>query len=248
MVRVSRGSRVVTEIPSPAATRLRQPRWLDGRLVLGVVLILVSVVVGANVVRAADKSVAVWRTKHALATGAVLTRDDVEPTQVRLFGDDRLRYVDAARGAHPAGLVLTRDVGAGELLPAAALVEASEVAPTRLVTVPVSQSHALGGRLRRGDRVDVVATFRTGAQGSETRPIIKAALIEDVLDADGGFGAGDGYAVILRVSPQVALQLASAVQTAEIDLLLVQGPPGRAGDIGDTPVTGGPGRPSPSPR
>jgi len=238
----------VAELPSPAASRLRQPRWLDGRLVLGVVLILVSVVVGANVVRAADTSISVWKTSRSLAAGAVLVEADVVATRVRLFGADRARYVDATRGAHPTGLVLRRDLGAGELLPAGALVEPGTVAPTRLVTVPVSRSHALGGRLRRGDRVDVVATFRRGAAGSETRPIVKAALIEDVIDTDDGFGGGDGYAVILQVSPQVALLLASAVQTAELDLLLVQGTPGSPGDIGDMPVTGGAARsPAPSP-
>ena len=241
----------MTELTSPAAARLRQPTWLDGRLVLGVVLILVSVVVGANVIRAADDSFAVWKTSRALPAGAVLTQADVVATKVRLFGEDRTRYVDAARGAHPSGLVLARDLGVGELLPAAALVEARTVPPTRLVTVPVSQSHAMGGRLRRGDRVDVVATYRLGAQGSETRPIIKAALIDDVLDTDAGFGAGEGYAVILQVSPDVALLLASAIQTAELDLLLVQGAPGRTGDIGSAAVPGGPARrpsASPSPR
>jgi Flp pilus assembly protein CpaB len=238
----------VVELTSPSAPRVRQPRWLDTRLVLGVLLILVSVVVAANVVRAADKSIQVWKTTRALAAGAVLTADDVVSTRVRLFGDDRARYVDASRGAHPEGLVLARDLGVGELLPAAALVEPTTAPPTRLVTVPVSQSHALGGRLRRGDRVDVIATYRLGAQGSETTPIIKAALIDEVLDTDAGFGAGDGYAVILQVSPQIALRLASAIQTAEIDLLLVQGSPGRSGDIGDAPVSGGPARrPTPTP-
>lgn len=237
----------MTELTSPAAARLRQPGWLDGRLALGVILILVSVVVGANIVHAADTSFAVWKTSRALPAGAVLTETDVVATKVRLFGVDRERYVDAGRGAHPSGLVLARDLGAGELLPAAALVDATTVPPTRLVTVPVARSHAMGGRLRRGDRVDVVATYRVGAQGSETRPIIKAALIDDVLDTDAGFGA-DGYAVILQVSPEVALLLASAIQTAEIDLLLVQGTPGRTGDIGDAAVPGGTGRrPSASP-
>lgn len=238
----------MAELPSPAADRLRQPRWLDGRLVLGVALICVSVVVGANLVRAADRSTSVWKAVEHLAAGVRLVEGDVVQTRVRLFGDDRGRYVDATRGEHPAGLVLARDIGAGELVPAGALVAAGETAPTRLVTVPVSKSHALGGRLRRGDRVDVVATFRLGAQGSETRSILNAALIDGVLDTDAGFGAGDGYAVILQVPTELALAVASAVQTAELDLLLVQGAPGRTGDIGDSPVSGAPARrPTPSP-
>lgn len=217
-------------------------------------LILVSVVVGANVVRAADRSVQVWRTTRALPAGTALTAGDLTPTRVRLFGADQARYVDATRGAAPAGRVLARDVGAGELLPTDALAGVDGVVPTRLVTVPISRNHAVGGRLRRGDRVDVVATFRISAQQSETRAILRAALVDDVVTADDGFGGGDGYAVTLQVAPAQALLLASALQTAELDLLLVQAAGDDLGDVGDQPVSGGPARataspaPSPSPR
>lgn len=240
----------VTET-SPPAARLRQPSWLDRRLLLGVALILTSIVVGANVVRAADKTVSVWKTTRALPAGSMLRAEDVEATRVRLFGSDQSRYVDAEKGAAPTGLVVSRDLGAGELLPASALVEPDTVAPTRLVTIPIDRSHALGGRLARGDRVDVVATFRAGANTSETRAVVKAALVEDVVDDDGGFGAGSGFAVIVRVGPEQALALTSALQTAELDLLLVQGAGAQVGDIGDGPVSGGPARTpaaSPSPR
>lgn len=238
----------MTDLPSPAATRLRQPRWLDGRLIAGVLLILVSIVVGANVVRAADQSVQVWKTRRALPAGTTLADDDVLATRVRLFGADQARYVDATRGQRPTGLVLARDVGAGELLPADALVAAADTVPTRLVTVPISRSHAVGGRLRRGDRVDVVATFRISAQLSETRAVLRAALVEEVVEEDEGFGGGDGYAVTLRVPPGQALLLASALQTAELDLLLVQPAGDDLGDVGDQPVVGGPARASPAGR
>lgn len=47
----------MTEVPtSPAARRLASPRWLDGRLVLGVLLVLASVLVGARLLSSADRS------------------------------------------------------------------------------------------------------------------------------------------------------------------------------------------------
>ncbi len=242
----------MTDSPSPTAVRLRQPRWLDGRFVVGVLLILTSIVVGANVVRAADKSVLVWKATRALPVGTTLTDDDVVGTRVRLFGADQVRYIDAARGARPSGRLLARDVGAGELLPTAALAAEGALTPTRLVTVPIARSHAVGGRLGRGDRVDVIATFRLSAQVSETRAILKAAQIEDIVEEDEGFGSGDGYAVTLKVAPAQALLLVAALQTAELDLLLVQAAGGDPGDVGDEPISGGPARtpstpPSPAP-
>src|SRR3712207_7134950 len=44
----------------PSPRRVRPPRWLDLRLVLGVLLVLGSVLLGARVVGAADATVPVW--------------------------------------------------------------------------------------------------------------------------------------------------------------------------------------------
>src|SRR3954452_22866223 len=50
-----------TEAPAgPTPRRVRPPRWLDLRLVLGVLLVLGSVLLGARVVTAADATVPVW--------------------------------------------------------------------------------------------------------------------------------------------------------------------------------------------
>src|SRR4051794_35749108 len=45
----------VTDLASPAATRLSLPRWLDARIALGVLLVLLSVVAGARVFASADR-------------------------------------------------------------------------------------------------------------------------------------------------------------------------------------------------
>src|SRR3712207_4756406 len=55
------------EVPGPTPRRVRPPRWLDLRLVLGVLLVLGSVLVGARVVTAADATVPVWSARSDLA-------------------------------------------------------------------------------------------------------------------------------------------------------------------------------------
>src|SRR3569833_1239839 len=54
----------------PAPRRVRPPRWLDLRLVLGVLLVLGSVLVGARVVGAAVVSVSVLAVSGFLVVGS----------------------------------------------------------------------------------------------------------------------------------------------------------------------------------
>src|SRR5690242_1627018 len=72
------------DVPGPVPRRVRPPRWLDLRLVLGVLLVLGSVLVGARVLSSADATVPVWAASGDLAAGTALTADDVVAVDVRL--------------------------------------------------------------------------------------------------------------------------------------------------------------------
>ena len=80
-----------------AARRLRTPSWLDLRLVLGLVLVLVAVVVGARVVAGADKSTTVWGMAHDVAAGTKLTGGDLRQVRVRLYDDAEWAAATRAR-------------------------------------------------------------------------------------------------------------------------------------------------------
>lgn len=140
---------------SPTARRLATPRWLDTRLVLGVLLVLVSVLVGARVLAGADRSQLVWATSRALAPGSVLAEADLVAVRVRLFDSSGL-YLDASRPA-PVGYVASRGLGAGELLPDDALRRPEVEVDFRLVTVLVELGH-VPPDLVDGQQVDVWVT------------------------------------------------------------------------------------------
>ncbi len=106
---------------SPSAGRLATPSWLDARLVLGVLLVLVSVVVGARVLAAADQTQLVWAAARDLAPGTALEPGDLEAREVRLFATGQ-QYL-AAPDQFFVGYVLDRPVLAGELLPTLLCVE-----------------------------------------------------------------------------------------------------------------------------
>ncbi len=134
--------------PGPVPRRVRPPRWLDLRLVLGVLLVLGSVLLGARVVTAADATVPVWSVAGDLAAGTVLGPEDLVAVDVRLGG---AAGAYLSTGTDPAGRTLARAVRAGELLPRTALEEPEELVQ---VALPVQAGYVPPG-LARGQVVDV---------------------------------------------------------------------------------------------
>jgi hypothetical protein len=137
-------------VPGSAPRRVRHPRWLDLRLVLGVLLVLGSVLVGARVVAAADATVPVWSAAGDLAAGTVLTDADLVAVEVRL---DDVAGAYLATSTRPEGRTLARAVRGGELLPRTALEEPAESVQLAL---PVQAGYVPPG-LDRGQVVDVYA-------------------------------------------------------------------------------------------
>jgi Flp pilus assembly protein CpaB len=147
------------ERPGPSPRRVRTPRWLDLRLVLGVLLVLGSVLIGARVVAAADATVPVWAASGDLAAGTVLSAEDLRPVEVRL-DDAAAGYL--ATSTRPEGRTLARPVHRGELLPRSALDR-----PPALVqlALPVQAGYVPPG-LDRGRLVDVYAVTGSGSASS----------------------------------------------------------------------------------
>jgi hypothetical protein len=159
--------------------RVRPPRWLDLRLVLGLLLVLGSVLLGARVVAGADRTAPVWSAAGDLAAGTVLTADDLVPVDVRL---DAAAGAYLSTGTQPQGRTLARAVRHGELLPRSAL----DGAPAQVqVALPVQAGYVPPG-LGRGSRVDVYAlpAAVTGAAapaaGTGILAVVRDATVQSV--------------------------------------------------------------------
>ena len=227
---------------SPRASRLATPGWLDGRLVLGVLLVLVSVVVGARVLSAADRSTLVYAVNKDLAAGSVLEAEDLTPVRVRLF-DNAAQYV-AVAGATPSGYVVRRGLGAGELLPREALSVPEREVDFREVTVPVEVGHLPPGLSGRA-QVDVWVTPEVRDEPAQAEPgtpeggaspppatagqlemrgaqlVLQGVTVLDV-DADGGsFSGSTSIPVVLQVRPTEVATLVSAMSLGRIDIVRV---------------------------
>lgn len=200
------------EFPSPRPRRISTPRWFDLRLVLGIVLVLTAVLVGALVVaraRHTDKQVAVTRD---LAAGTRLRSGDVRLIDVQLPDDVRQ---DAAYLTDPdqaVGRVLNRPLRRGELVPAGVLTATGGAQTTMSVPLAADAAPALG----RGERIVVWLSTRS----CPSTVLLPDVTVQDVRTAAaGGFSAaGAGQNVVVSVTPALAQRVvaALAIQDATI--------------------------------
>ena len=115
----------MSELPTPTASRVRSPSWRDTRLLVGVLLVLVSTVVGSVVVARADDRVPVYAARGQVSPGQRLTDSDVVRVDV-LLGDGAAAYLPADRPVGDDTWAL-RDLRPGELIPAAGVGPAGAV-------------------------------------------------------------------------------------------------------------------------
>ena len=181
---------------APVASRVRPPSWRDTRLLVGVVLVLASVALGARVVTLAADTEPYYAAARDLTPGDTIGAADVQVVQVRL---------DSAAGAHLSasqplteGLRVRRPVGSGELLPLAAVGDGSDLR-VRPVAVPLSQP--LPPSVAKGSVVDVWVGARTGEPSRPyAAPLLLAedVTVAEVQEAESGMGAtGAGHVQIL---------------------------------------------------
>jgi len=182
--------------PAPAATRLPVAGWRDPRLILGTLIVAGSVLLGSAVVAASDDTVTVWGLANALPAGALIDDTDLEPRQVRFADGSGDRYLRAT--ASVAGRTLARAVGAGELLPAAAIARTAGPAGVQLpLTV---EDGALPASIRPGSVVDVwVAPRDPVPGGTHARRVLQDVTVIDVPEAADPLAPASSSTVLLAV-------------------------------------------------
>jgi hypothetical protein len=221
----------MAELPKPTAARLHTPSWRDTRLVVGVVLVLLSMVIGAKVIAAAGDTVPMYAAAGSLVPGQPVTQRDVKRVDVQL-GADRSSYVAADHDVAPDTFAL-REVRPGELVPRSALGRRAEV-NLKPVSVPVDSGGA--AQLDAGSIVDVwvnakVPSSSTEKYGKPVKTLRDAAVVRRPDAGGGGLGAVSGTTAVQIMVPDGSVQalIAAIDQGARITLVPVPGSPTRSG-------------------
>jgi Flp pilus assembly protein CpaB len=169
-------------------TRLTAPGRVDGRMLLGVVLVAVSVIGGLLFWGSARETVPVLVAARDLPAGHVVERDDLSVTRLKADGTLAPLTISEAELDSVVGRTLGSAVHAGELvvkpdLAEGVLIGSKEVA----ITIPVEADAVYPG-LRQGDSVAMLATPAEGEGLTVT--ILDHAVVYDVSLEPGRIAIG----------------------------------------------------------
>jgi hypothetical protein len=211
---------------TPAARRAAAPGWRDPRLWVGVAIVAASVLVGSLVLGGSDDTMPVWAATDSMGAGHVLTSDDLTVRRVHFEGDaGATPYLPADRQL-PADLRLLRAVGAGELVPRAAVGSADD-GSVRQVPVSVAPDQ-VPGAIGVGDIVDVYLRpgSRSGCAGSRVcsgQPVLAGVTVLDAPPADEAFGSDGSRMLVLGMAKGDARRFFSVLASTDNPSLTVVG-------------------------
>jgi hypothetical protein len=207
-----------------APDRARRRRfWFDPRFAVGITLVVASVVGVWVLVSAADRTEAVYAATGPLAVGDRVYAKDLAISHVRLT-DAGESYV--RRGAVPEdGVVITRTISEGELIPSAAVGDA---AGSSVSSVVVDTRGRLPRTVAAGELVDVWSARE--AEGGFYGPpgvLVPSATVVRVLEPEGLLAQEAAASVELLVpKDRVARVLESLANSDAISLVPVNRPLG----------------------
>ena len=159
----------------------RRRFWFDPRFAIGLLLIVASVAGVVGIVGAADSSVFVYAAREPLAPGDRVDADDLVGTSVRLAGAERLYLVPD--DLPDDGLVVTKAVAEGELVPASAV---GSTEGERQTSIVVGVSGELAESVEAGSIVDVwSARESTGGVFEAPVVIVSGATVVRLVDRQG---------------------------------------------------------------
>lgn len=216
----------MTDLPTPSATRLRAPSWRDSRLLVGVLLVIVSTVLGALLVARADERVPVYAAKGHLSPGQRLGAGDLAVVRVQL-GDGAAAYLPADAPL-PADTYALRDLAPGELVPVSGVGPAATVTVQQLSLLVDATSAAA---LARGSLVDVYVNRPAEGGGvGQTRYIgpervLERVAVVRVAAADAVLGGAEQTRAVQVMVPREAVRglVADVDLGARITLVPVPG-------------------------
>ncbi|HWQ23985.1 MAG TPA: Flp pilus assembly protein CpaB [Gaiellaceae bacterium] len=212
----------------PARPSVRR-RVLQPLPLVGVLLVLVALGGYWSVYSATTARTPVLVAARDLQSGAVLRPSDLRTAELAGDSATMAALVAEAELDTVIGRELTAPVPAGAPLARASVTPSGSGPPALTLVVPVL--HALGGELRPGDRVTVLATFR-GGSAARARAIARGLRVLAVGDTPETLDAASATIPVTVALPDPTLAAGLALANAEgkIDLLR-EGAKGRTAPI-----------------
>lgn len=208
--------------PSSAAKRVRSV-VVDPRLAIGLALVIGSIAGVVAIVSAADETVVVYAAGDALAPGDRVAADDLETRNVRL--DDAAGLYLVPGDVPDDGVVVTRAVAEGELLPASAVGSTEGL---RLTSVVLEVGGSLAESVQPTALIDVwAAREMEGGSFGPPAAIVTAATVVRLVESDSIVSGGDAVAVEVLVPKSKLARVLEAIANGDAVSIVPSNLPGR---------------------
>ncbi|WP_420121116.1 SAF domain-containing protein [Nakamurella sp.] len=209
--------------PAPVPRRLSRPRWINVRVVGGILLVIAAVLIGARVMAAGSQTAPVWAAERDLAAGTVLGAGDLAAVEVNL-GAHAGAYLTPGAGS-PEGLTLVAPLAAGELLAASAVGPAGS---GRVIAIPVAPENMPPG-VGHGSTIDLYLTTEAvpgSGQPAATELVGRDLTVQSVAaPAAGGLSGATSnrYQLSVLLPADVADRLVRVLPTGQAVVVLISG-------------------------
>jgi hypothetical protein len=192
----------------------RRAVWGDTRFLLGILLVVVSIVGVWFVISSARQTAPVWAAERTLVPGEVISRDDLAIVEVAL-GQSGGAYL--ALDDFTDGVVATRTVTAGELLPVDAVADADSV---RTANVVVRSSADVAASIEPGTTVELwSAPLLERGTYDTPRILVADATVAAVTRDDSAIAGGSAALELVIPRSEVAETLAAIADQAALSVV-----------------------------
>ncbi len=210
--------------PGPHPRRLRRRQGLPGARAVAGGLLVAAAAVGlfaaySSLHAGPNHSYAVVR--RAAAAGSRLQESDLALQPMDLPPGLRARAFDKLSDLK--GTTVLSPLAAGELVQPSALVVTRSADAARTVSFPIERTHL--GSLKQGERIDVLATYGTGAD-AWTAIVLRQAQVVDVDRSKSALGdSGSPVVTVAIAEPTDEVALAHAVALGKLTVVVATGAP-----------------------
>lgn len=192
--------------------------WADARFLLGIALIIASVAGVWLVVASARQTAPVFAAARTIVPGQTVTADDLRVVDVAL-GSAGDTYVSPA--SLEPGVIATRTILAGELVPHAAVDEADAATTTSVV---IRTAGDVSDAVTAGSVVEVwAAPAEEGGEVGEPRILVPSATVVTVTKGDAVVSGEDVSLEIVIPRADVAATLAAVSDDSLLSVVPVAG-------------------------
>lgn len=219
---------------------LHKPRRVDGRALLGILLMILATVGSVLFWTTTSDTRAVVVSTRDLPAGSTISPADLAVARVRVDDSIYAAAIPESELNNLVGRQLDQPAFAHQILVRVQVSTHSRLGPNQVaLTIPISPENAAGGTLRPNDQVDVLVTTNPDKPDARTTIVLSRVSVYDVGHAStvGAINVDSSNAssssvrwVTLAVTPDQAVRLANARWSGQLDVALL--PPSSGGARG----------------